>query len=250
MTFQADRVDGNYGVVEPVDVGNAELRELWKQVLDRRAWPRALGTPRWPMQYPAMRLRAPLFVGLNPSHSLRDDGLLAVRDPHREDLTEARGREVVARENRVLGRDGDPLHAYYRKFDDLAGQAGWNHVDLIAVRHTNQAELKSALGIEDDGRCPDPFVNAQIDVVIRLVSALEPTVVVVVNAFAATMVQARQDARLEWDDNLGHHVQPTQSRPTPWFFSGMLTGQRALDNHSFRRLRWHVRRALRGPLPS
>ncbi len=49
---------------------------------------------------------------------------------------------------------------------------------------------------------------------------------------------------LAWDEDAGFHHRRSVARATPWFFSGILTGQRALDNHSFKRLRWHVRRAL------
>jgi hypothetical protein len=39
-----------------------------------------------------------------------------------------------------------------------------------------------------------------------------------------------------WDEMLGTHTY----KNNPFFFTSMLTGQRALDNGSFQRLIWHI----------
>jgi len=39
-----------------------------------------------------------------------------------------------------------------------------------------------------------------------------------------------------WDEELGTYTY----KNNPFFFTSMLTGQRALDNGSFKRLIWHI----------
>lgn len=42
----------------------------------------------------------------------------------------------------------------------------------------------------------------------------------------------------KWDEELGTYTY----KNNPFFFSSMLTGQRALDNGSFERLVWHIKK--------
>ena len=46
----------------------------------------------------------------------------------------------------------------------------------------------------------------------------------------------------EFDDTIGTYriINNPDFKDTIVFFSGMLTGQRALDNGSFERLKWHL----------
>lgn len=227
---------------------NAGLRELWKQVLAAGTWPRAIGSPLWPAQYPAQHEAAPLFVGMNPSYTSKNEGLLRVRAPYKADLdTESRILSVMDHESAALGRNGQRMYPYFKKFSEVIGSAKWNHVDLIAVRHRNQNELKGALGITDDGCVDDKFTSAQLDLALQIIDALSPRVVIVVNALASTVLcrQLRLDS--SWDPDAGFFRHRVGGRATPWLLSGMLTGQRALDNHSLKRLAWHVGRALREP---
>ena len=52
----------------------------------------------------------------------------------------------------------------------------------------------------------------------------------------------RSMQRLEFDDTIGTYriINNPDFKDTIVFFSGMLTGQRALDNGSFERLKWHL----------
>lgn len=223
---------------------NQQLRDLWIARLQANDWPPALGPARWPLQYPAREPGQPLFVGLNPSHKTVDEELLGVRNPFSEDLRDShRVASILHREESVLGVNGKSPHPYFGKFSELVQSPLWNHVDVLAVRHTKQAELKGALGIDDEGRFP-PFVDNQIDIMLTLMDVLEPPVVVVVNALAANILLYKLADQLKWNETLGTYERQTEGRATPWLMSGMLTGQRALDNHSFKRLRWHVQRVL------
>lgn len=145
-----------------------------------------------------------------------------------------------------MGLHGRKLHRYFRQFPQFMEDGAWNHVDLLAVRHTNQSELSGALALGTQEAFASTFVAAQLEVCLELAAALAPPVVVVVNALAATLLKwhLKAHADLEFDPAGGHHRGKLGSQVIPWFFSGMLTGQRAIDNHSLERLIWHVRRAV------
>lgn len=54
----------------------------------------------------------------------------------------------------------------------------------------------------------------------------------------------RETQKIEYDLESGYHNLVLGSLKIPLFFSGMLTGQRALDNGSFERLKWHIKKAV------
>jgi hypothetical protein len=67
--------------------------------------------------------------------------------------------------------------------------------------------------------------------------------VLVANAFAAKIV--KMQLGLSKVDEDGLYWWPIGEQQVPIFFSGMLSGQRALDVHSRERLVWHMKLALR-----
>lgn len=236
---------------------NIALRELWREWIASGSWPKALGSPLWPAQYPPMREDLPLFVGMNPSYGRKRDKAARIRGP--KDLrSDDRACELVENERRALGLDGSQPYRYFRKFgqivNHLDGYAApplscsertWNHVDTLAVRWNSQRELERALGIDKNGETRLEYVQRQIVLTQNLIDALRPRIVVVVNALASTILKAALGGHLRWDAAAGCDIRKVRGRTVPWIFSGMLTGQRALDNHTVRLLTWHVGHALR-----
>jgi hypothetical protein len=223
---------------------NRRLREIWREALKSGQWPRGI-LHLWPLQYPEMTSRKLLFVGLNPSNS--SDSKLLTLAPDETDLESTdRARDILHREERVMGMHGGKLHKYFGQFHRFQGPDNWNHVDLLAVRHTNQSELAGALALRAHDAFQNGFVAAQIEVCLELSASLEPQAVVVVNALASEILHEwlTKTKDLAFDSKVGYHLANLGSRKVPWFFSGMLTGQRALDTFSLKRLIWHVQCAL------
>lgn len=233
---------------------NGNLRELWREWIASGEWPRALSST-WPVQYPDMLTRLPLFVGMNPSYAEHRDPSAQLKAAAELDLEE-RSSDLVAGWRRAIGLDGFVPYPYFRKFGEvvegLPGRAttpdassshrrDWNHIDALAVRWTKQAELRGALGIDENGASNSRFVLRQLELALALIDALQPCVVVVVNALASTVLRNFVGRDLVWNERTGCD----HRHSTPWIFSGMLTGQRALDNHSVRRLAWQIRHVLR-----
>jgi hypothetical protein len=146
-----------------------------------------------------------------------------------------------------MGLHGGRLHPYFRQFYRFHPTGEWNHIDLFAIRHTSQSEVVAALRLNEDASFSSWFVGEQIELALSLMAELRPPAVVVVNALGSSIVKRylrKQNPDFAMDDETGFYWSTINGRRAPFFFSGMLTGQRAIDNHSLERLIWHVRRAL------
>lgn len=172
-----------------------------------------------------------LFVGLNPSFP---EG--AISDSHFYDLNQSGN------------------YSYFKKFEILSTEADvtWSHFDLLGIRETSQSKvlslLKSELGFE--------FIWKNLQLSKEILEVSEPLVIIVANTAARTFLgkDIEENGTNEWlgyqftfDENLGtYRINDKRSKlnGTPVFFTSMLTGQRALDNGSFERLIWHVKKAI------
>lgn len=224
---------------------NRKIIEIWRSHISSNSWPEPL-LRLWPLQYHPMEPGKLLFVGLNPSHDQRHDNLYSINiEPGAEPLSKQQGAVVLRRDKESMGLHGGKLHKYFSLFSQFEPE--WNHIDLFAIRHTKQDDVVSALRLNEDAEFSSSFVREQLELAFDLMIALRPPVVVVVNAFGSTIVKRhllRQEPSFAMDDETGFYWATLNGRRVPFFFSGMLTGQRAIDTHSRERLIWHVRRAL------
>lgn len=226
---------------------NHRLREIWRTHLASNSWPAPL--PKlWPLQYHPMEPGKLLFVGLNPSHNQKDNELMAIQVGHGIDpLPDERALAVVRHDEESMGLHGGKLHRYYRQFDRFDPAGAWNHIDLLAVRHTDQEQMVEAMRLDKENCLAPPFAREQIELAFSLMAELRPPAVVVVNAFGSHFVKgclAKQNPAFAMDEETGFYWLVIDGRRVPFFFSGMVTGGRPIDNHSLERLIWHVRRAL------
>jgi hypothetical protein len=231
---------------------NSALRDIWRKhwrecAIHREIFVRDTGY-LWPLQYTEMQPGRVLFVGLNPSYDEEDAGLLNVgTDFDTDRRLDFRVAQILLRGQFNRGIPDGNLHSYFRYFKEFSPDQTWNHIDLIAVRQTRQTVLAKTLGLESrDATQFKPFVTEQMKVCRDLAQALTPPVIVIVNALAADIVKRylEESAALVYDSDKGYHRAKLGAKRIPIFFSGMLTGQRALDTHSRSRLIWHVRQAL------
>lgn len=171
-----------------------------------------------------------LFVGCNPSY----DGISHVDKSENKVGVFYKNADVINRR---------PILRYFTKFPILADAANlnWHHIDLFFVRETNQDIFKSLF---DKGEMEKTFLFQQRKISTEIIERSKPKIIVVVNAHAAEIF--RHIFPLEFDNKIGtYRVKGHQSlENTPVFLSGMLTGQRALDNGSFDRLKWHIQFVL------
>jgi hypothetical protein len=144
---------------------------------------------------------------------------------------------------------------YFEKFKEIANycDSEWTHLDLLFLRETNQ-KIIERLSKEEV-----PFINAQLDISFDIIRRAEPKLIIVSNAFAseyfgkkknkhAKFQQIWQGFDLSFEDNkktfdssIGTYRINFGQKNIPIIFSGMLSGQRALDLGSFERLKWQIK---------
>lgn len=178
-----------------------------------------------------------LFIGLNPSFTKKAKSGSHLYDLKQED------------------------EGYFAKFGDIAkacGDTEWSHLDLLPIRHTNQGDVTRDIVFKHSG-----IVEGYLRTVSKvLLESAKPKAVVVVNATARLLLGKDQnehakkvkdkkiwmDLKFDFNESIGacYVTNSDELKDVPFFFSGMLSGQRALDLGSYERLKWHVAKVLNG----
>lgn len=172
-----------------------------------------------------------LFIGLNPSYT--------------EDVEPNEQGELFYPTN----QNGNQM-SYFKKFEDISNYTNesWSHLDLLTLRETNQKNvmrlLKSSEGLE--------FIWKHLRISKLILEKSRPKLIVVSNTGARLFLgkDKTADGKKEWmnyqfkfDPSLGTYcIQNDDSnlKGLPVFFTSMLSGQRALDNGSYERLKWQI----------
>ncbi|PCJ65564.1 MAG: hypothetical protein COA58_09140 [Bacteroidetes bacterium] len=178
-----------------------------------------------------------LFIGINPSLSEKD----------RIELEE---KKDLSYKSYKLKYEEDKEYRYFKKFYDVAKKTemNWGHIDILYQRETSQKKVESLLKTEHGV----DFIYRQCmitkTVLDNLIDENNPRIFVVTNTFARNLLglyrKENEPKRSEhwigydfvWNEDIGTYMY----KNNPFFLSGMLTGQRALDNGSYERLIWQI----------
>jgi len=120
-------------------------------------------------------------------------------------------------------------YPFYQHFNDLANNMKWSHLDLFLTLEKTQKTIEENID--------NIFLIEQFKINCEIIKLISPKIIVVGNAFASRYIQ--EHFKCVFDNNIGT-FRITEYNKTPIFFSGMLTGQRALDVGSRDRLKWHI----------
>lgn len=192
-----------------------------------------------PLFYPDLKPGLILFVGLNPSFSQKGfkkilkgtsyEYVLNILDEFYsyQDFNESK---VIAYQD--IERYSREKHPYFKRFREISKEINiaWEHVDLLLIRNTKQEEIEELINSHKE------FLDEQINLMIELIYQLNPIAVIVENAFASKLIQEK--LQLNFDNEYGTYL---TDKKIPVFYSGMLTGGRALDLGSLERLKWHIK---------
>lgn len=218
---------------------NKAARDIWHRFAgDHRTLP---GMTLFPMQRHAFAEEPHLLlVGMNPSFAFRARDTmrrhLKWRDAPESVIQQFTEEEAVAREQYRV------FYGPQVRFKEAVGAHTLEHLDLLPVRHTSQAEVVHAYW--DKHGHPHAITQACFGLFKATLLALAPTVVVVANAEASRQVKKMLPLQpIEPGRRYGWPPMPQ----TTFFLSGMLSGQRALDEFSRARLEADVRSALHPP---
>lgn len=183
-----------------------------------------------------------LFVGINPSFKKGDaiPGMDKYRSTYSLDNLE---------------------HPYFRKAKEIADKLNlpFGHHDLFPIRESDQKVIEQMFDGENGPLVAKEgyrsFVDAALKWSAATIIAAKPKMIVVINTFASRLFF---DARIDgnpllgfkpangelWSEELGADFVRIKNQVVPILFSGMLSGQRALDRYSEFRLCWHIHHIL------
>lgn len=124
---------------------------------------------------------------------------------------------------------------------DTIGRTNPSHHDVLFIRHTDQKDVLKYLKADEYRE----FIFQQLLLSREIIQAAEPKLIVVLNAAVREIFQwlFPFDWESDYDKEIGAHM-VTIEKKVPVLFSGMLSGQRALDIGSKRALKWHIQYIL------
>ena len=141
-------------------------------------------------------------------------------------------------------------HPYFNKFKEIAANAKhhWTHLDFLFFKETNQKYVEL---LEKSINGPE-FIMKQLEISKEILIEAKPKILIVSNTKARKFTGFEKNKEqtqgvwmgfdFQFDDNFGTYkiINNLELENTPVFFTSMLTGQRAIDNGSFERLKWHI----------
>lgn len=190
-----------------------------------------------------------LFIGISPSY---------VEKRIIKEVEERYKENGIGFYDRISKEDPDyekTEKKYFKRFNTITNYCGkeYEHIDLLFLRETNQKIIEELTYTNVD------FINAQLDISFELIEKINPKIIVVTNALASEFFGKKKvkhdkfvniwrgfslDFRNDFDNTIGTYRIDINGKSTPIIFSGMLSGQRALDIGSFERLQWQIKHIL------
>ena len=239
------------------DLYNNNALKLWSE------WKQKLETYTdqpllLPLLYPELQNGGIVFIGINPSFIAK----VYEKQMAQLGFTERSAEEFLSWVNYEI-KTGDEKQNYlnlvqtlerstrasynvfFKKYQKLADSLGveWAHIDLFFNRVTNQKQFLNRFISNNELK---ELNESQFELSWGLFQDISPRVIVVFNALASKIIQEKQNiGKNNWNDEKGYDEIVINGNKVPIFFSGMLTGQRALDDGSYKRLEWHIRRSLK-----
>jgi len=181
-----------------------------------------------------------LFVGCNPSFRLGT---------------------VIEEDNKAIefySLNDDQKDRYFDKFKRIAtycDNSKWSHIDLIFMRETKQELVADITYTNVD------FIKRQLEIAFEIISKSNPRVLVVTDSLSSEFFGKKKaikhdkfekiwkgfdlDFDLNFDVEIGAYWVEINGKRTPIVFSGMLSGQRAMDIGSYERLMWQIKFILK-----
>lgn len=192
-----------------------------------------------------------IFIGVNPSLKKED----------RLKLEKVKDKKMIF--YTLPNNSTNDIHPYFNKFIKIHEEIGlpWGHIDLLYIRETKQSKINEM--IKDEKGIQFIYEQTRITrtVIDEIIKKANPKVFVINNTLARGLLGRYETKNgifpnnvpenqthwinylFEWNDEYGTFF--LKGTNIPFFFTSMLTGQRALDNGSFERLIWHINYVLK-----
>ena len=203
-----------------------------------------------PMQYKLPKPGSLVFVGMNPSFSETGYKTILKGTKH-NDLNFHRFYDWPKSDtfdiniSHEIEESSLKTYKFFQQHRLLSKNLNteWEHLDLFAFRETNQENFKKLI-LKNPARYElNDFGMSQFSLFYEILCMSKPSAIIVANAFASYIYQEQR--KLIFNDSLGFHQENLcGGMQTPIFFSGMLTGGRALDTFSRERLFWQIKKVI------
>jgi hypothetical protein len=219
--------------MESVNHINQAVIDLWKKFTP--------SDDRPPLLYPRIQQDGILFIGCNPAwlEKMKVTSFNELsKNPSLIDFMIHEEEEIRLK------------YPYFKPCRDIADSLGinWAHIDWFFTRETSQQKAEDSFLVEPAQWVEPvklfPFAQAQVDLASELIDSCAPRVVVVINALASKIARTVFRLHSKSLDEGGFYRADIGGRKVPVILSGMLTGQRALDQGSRERLYWLIEQAL------
>lgn len=205
-----------------------------------------------PLFYDEFRKGGLLFVGFNPSFSVRGFKTILKNTEYANLDPSTFFKWSNVSSNLKLIDDCIKMENYaYAKYPqyfgrpiEIAKKVGldWQHIDIFLYKETEQNSFSARI---KNGALFNDFGMAQIILFEEILEKIKPLCIVVTNAYGSELLRNHIKDDLEWDAARGFHWFTKSGKKIPMFFSSMLSGQRALDRWSYERLAWHIGQAVK-----
>ncbi len=220
---------------------NVELRKLWDaNINELKEFYDCKNNILSPMIFPEDSKTTNediLFIGLNPSFSentiKKHKANPSIFYYKNYDLNK---NDIIEYETK--NKDDD----FFNKIEGVSNNHSKKIIDLYFIRKTNQKDFVSNF----INKYSD-FANKQLELSKELILESKQKLIVVINAKASEIIKEQFNIQeTDFDDKIGTYRIKLNNKKIPVIFSGMLSGQRALDKGSFRRLQWQIESILSG----
>ena len=138
---------------------------------------------------------------------------------------------------------GQKEHNYFQKLLEL-GDAITSvknrtyHIDLYQFRESNSHLVKKFFLPKNED-----FFKKQAELTFRYIEEVQPNMIFVANKFASD-VFFKKYGKPCFNENFGCYIIKIKGQDTPLILSGMITQTRSIDDFSFERLKWHMKKIM------
>ena len=188
-----------------------------------------------------------LFIGINPSITKKTRGKIKKENYNIENIHNQEIINEIKTQDESL-RDTLP---YFNKIQNMVNNNEIERYECIDLFYERKTSQKKILAISKNNSVElSDFGEKQFEITKKVIEKINPKIVVVINALASKIFRNKYNITdNDFDDEIGTYKKKIfNDQETIIFFSGMLSGQHALDNGSFNRLKWHIKHVKKNKL--
>ncbi len=209
---------------------NEKILEIWRNTSEN------IRGENWPVLYPNFTMQTILFIGLNPGERK------APKIDNFDDLENKEKIEKIINFEKTSWKDDKKYFGTFQEIcRGICGHEEFNHLDLYFYRKGNSNKF-----MEENVLAEPDFFKEQLKISLDTIPKIKPRIIFVANSKSSKIIKEELNDKisdLKFEEE-GFHRININGKLVPIFFSGMISSQRKIDDHSLKRLIWHLKKAL------